>query len=384
MKKALFVGVDEYQDAQIRNLSYAVRDARSLGWMFNKLGYETHVLEDPKQSELKNKLEEIIKDLKEGDQFLFYFSGHGFSDGGRNLLFCADDHYADLRHKCAGVPFSLIDERTRRGMYDRIFILDACRSDFLTGVKGGNAKTFGTIGEMISEQAHAGCGTVNPGAYYILLSCQQYEHAFEIDEKKHGLFTLALMRVLVRSRRNGTRLSFGDDLRIQITSEMNAIVTRGLRKPIFVQQTPESKSGGAFTQNLIDGAEVAVERIPYRPAFEITVMNAEPVSLYNCFIGLLNTKELNGFLQRFLELVPTDPKVFNPRMSNTPRIIENENRLIKLFGEIREAYIEKKRNAFECKFWSSEASRQNLSIALKNIGNRNRLLDAMYECIELL
>lgn len=383
MKKALFVGVDKYEDIQIRNLNYACRDAQALKSVFEKLGYETQILENPKNDEVVKEFEKITKGLKAKDQFLFYFSGHGFSDQGRNLLFFNNHKYANLSYGMAGLPFNWLEGNTRKGGYDRIFILDACRSDFLTGGKGSTeTKTFGNIGEMIPNEHECS----SSGACYILRSCKEREQSFEIEELNHGLFTIALMNVITKSQKENIRLQFNDSLRNQIRSEMDNIVN-DLEKRIVVTQTPESIGDGVIAQNLLDGDDPpinAYEEPRIKPSnIKSSFSIAEPVRLYNRFIGLLDTDELKEFKQQFLAVVPTDPNALNPREANTPRIINDEENLVKLFADIKRAYIAKKRESFKNKFWSCEAHRQDLSLTLKNMKNRNHLLNAMYECIEL-
>jgi hypothetical protein len=382
-KKALFLGVNEYEDNQIRNLTCACSDAEALNSMFEELGYETYVLKNPKQDDVQNKLKEITKGMKKNDQFLFYFSGHGFSVQGKNLLFFNNHIYSELRFDMAGLPFNWLEDFTRKGGYDRIFILDACRSDFLTGGKGlTETKTFGNIGEMIPNEHECS----SSGACYILRSCKEREQSFEIEELNHGLFTRALMNVIEQSKQKGKKLQFNDYLRIQIHHEMNNVVNK-LQGHIAITQTPESKGDGVITQNLLDGDDPPIntyEELRNKSSnIKSSFSNAEPVHLYNRFISLLDTDELKEFKKQFLAIVPTDPNALNPREANTPRIINDEENLVKLFADIKRAYIAKKRQSFENKFWSCEAHRQNLSLTLRDMQNRNHLLNAMYECIEL-
>ena len=51
-RKALFVGVNEYEDAQIRDLDYSLSDAHALKTLFELFGYETDILENPAKSEV--------------------------------------------------------------------------------------------------------------------------------------------------------------------------------------------------------------------------------------------------------------------------------------------------------------------------------------------
>ena len=244
-KKALFVGVNDYKDDEIRNLHYALDDARSLHDIFEELGYKTAFLKNPGQGEILSQVRKMTEGLSVGDQFVFYFSGHGFTDDGQHLLFCVDDVYANLRYKRAGMPFELLEEETRKCGCDRVFMLDACRSDFLTGTRGADTTTkdLCPISHMVPKAADA------TGAFYVLRSCSRYEHAFEIDKKQHGLFTLAMMEVIRESKNAGSQLLFNDMLRETVEERMSQIACN---VGLSVVQTPESEVRGR-AQILING-----------------------------------------------------------------------------------------------------------------------------------
>ena len=244
-KKALFVGVNDYKDDEIRNLHYALDDARSLHDIFEELGYKTAFLKNPGQGEILSQVRKMTEGLSVGDQFVFYFSGHGFTDDGQHLLFCVDDVYANLRYKRAGMPFELLEEETRKCGCDRVFMLDACRSDFLTGTRGADTTTkdLCPISHMVPKAADA------TGAFYVLRSCSRYEHAFEIDKKQHGLFTLAMMEVIRESKNTGSQLLFNDMLRETVEERMSQIARN---VGLSVVQTPESEVCGR-AQILING-----------------------------------------------------------------------------------------------------------------------------------
>ena len=244
-KNALFVGVNDYKDDEIRNLHYALDDARSLHDIFQELGYKTAFLKNPGQGEILSQVRKMTEGLSVGDQFVFYFSGHGFTDDGQHLLFCVDDVYANLRYKRAGMPFELLEEETRKCGCDRVFMLDACRSDFLTGTRGADTTTkdLCPILHMVPKAADA------TGAFYVLRSCSRYEHAFEIDKKQHGLFTLAMMEVIRESKNAGSQLLFNDMLRETVEERMSQIARN---VGLSVVQTPESEVRGR-AQILING-----------------------------------------------------------------------------------------------------------------------------------
>ncbi len=256
-RKALFIGVNEYADNQIRDLRCSVRDAHSMNDLFEEIGYETRCLENPGKGSVVQAVSEMTAGLKAGDQFLFYFAGHGFTDSGQHLLFCSDDRHELLRFHRAGIPFDLLELETRTGGFDRAFLLDACQSDFLTGTRGGDASTRDliAIGDMVPLAEDA------PGSFYVLRSCSKYEHALEIESRSHGLFTLAMMDVLRQSRRSGTELLFNDVLRETVREKMYSIA-RGAG--MTANQTPESDGRGAL-QVLVSGRKATVEQVTPQP-----------------------------------------------------------------------------------------------------------------------
>ena len=267
-RKALFIGVNEYADNQIRNLRCSIRDAHSMNDIFEEIGYETRCLEDPGQGDVFRAVGEMTAGLRSGDQFLFYFAGHGFTDFGQHLLFCADDRHEHLRFHRAGIPFNLLEQETRKGGYDRAFLLDACQSDFLAGTRGEDATTrdLMAIGDMVPSVEDA------PGSFYVLRSCSKYEHALEIESRSHGLFTLAMIDVLRQSRRSGTELLFNDVLRETIKEKMYGIA---LAAGMTARQTPESDGHGTL-QVLINGRKIQQRPLPIIPRSGVAARIALP------------------------------------------------------------------------------------------------------------
>lgn len=247
-RKALFVGVNEYKDAQIRNLNCSLRDANSLHDIFEEMGYETDILENPGRCAVQEAVDRMTSDMKPGDFFLFYFAGHGWTTtSGKHLLFCSDDIYSHLRYDQAGIPYEALRGMTEDGGYSRAFILDACRTDFLTGARGGDATTrdLRPIGEYVRDASRS-------SALAVLRSCSQYQHAFEIEKRRHGLFTLAMLEVIRNARDLGTELLFGEQFCDSVTARMAEIVRKS---GLCWTQTPEfTKSGAA--QVLVPGRRV--------------------------------------------------------------------------------------------------------------------------------
>ena len=246
-RKALFIGVNEYEDAQIRDLNYSLSDAHALKTLFELFGYETDILENPAKSDVFSAVKKMTCDLSAGDLFFFYFAGHGWTTtSGKHLLFCKDDMYEDLRDEDAGISFNKLKRKTT-GVYNRAFVLDACRSDFITGTRGDDTTTrdLRPIGELVKDAP-------TTSSLAVLRSCSKYEHALEIESRKHGLFTLAMMDVLRASKESGTELLFGESLCDAVTQKM-AVIARA--EGIVAAQTPEFAKSG-IAQVLVSGRRV--------------------------------------------------------------------------------------------------------------------------------
>ena len=221
-KRALFVGVNTYDDREIRNLQFSRQDAHSLCELFKDIGYETTCLLDPRASEVLAVVQDSISGLGMGDSFLFYFAGHGFTYGKWDLLFCRDSIYRLLRSGAAGIDFDTIrlltEDDDGTATFNRVFVLDACRSDFLTGTRGtdSHARDLAPASTLVKAAP-------KPGSLAILRSCSAGQHALEVDAKQHGLFTCALLDVMKSAQRTGSRLafdeSFGDAVAAQVLIE---------------------------------------------------------------------------------------------------------------------------------------------------------------------
>lgn len=248
-RHALFVGVNTYEDEQIRDLDFSLSDAHALKTLFELFGFESDILENPSKSDVFHAVRQMTADLVAGDLFFFYFAGHGWTTtSGKHLLFCSDDMYEDLRDDDAGISFDKLKRKTT-GDYNRAFVLDACRSDFITGTRGGDTTTrdLRPIGELVKDAPAK-------SSLAVLRSCSQYEHALEIRPRKHGLFTLAMMEVLRTSKECGRELLFGEALCDAVMDKMLCIAKD---EGITAEQTPEFAKSG-LAQVLIEGSRTDV------------------------------------------------------------------------------------------------------------------------------
>lgn len=213
-RHALFVGVNNYMDKDIRNLRYSIPDAAVLADRFKGFGYKTRLLSDPTSAELRAAVLDSIDGLGRGDVFLFFFAGHGFTaQDGSHLLFCRDDIQKLLRVGNAGVKVDALEMLTCEGGFHRAFFLDSCRTDCFTGVENrGNGETRDLDFVKIPEP------TDETGSYYLLRSCDKFRPSLEIKELGHGLFTQGLLDAIdARDRRlGGCNTDFATAVRVKM------------------------------------------------------------------------------------------------------------------------------------------------------------------------
>ena len=125
---ALVIGVAQY--SHIESLKNTVNDTRLLAQTLEKLDFEVTLVEDPKLSELREKIQVFAFKAETADVALVYYAGHGVEFAGVNYLIPADINVDD-RNGIAENSISL-DEillSVDKARQLRIVILDSCRND---------------------------------------------------------------------------------------------------------------------------------------------------------------------------------------------------------------------------------------------------------------
>ncbi|NEP04191.1 MAG: hypothetical protein F6K25_06480 [Okeania sp. SIO2G4] len=193
---AICVGINHYDN--MPTLQYAQRDAELMrDYFLNDAGFEKVYLftdnspeindagkpfnSQPTYGTLKRFLRVRFNKefLSAGDNFWFFYSGHGMRFSDRDYLMPTDaDPHPDGVEDTA-IPLYLVTERLRRcGADNVILFLDACRSQ-------ESSKGLG-----IGEEKQKGVITI--------ASCSPNEKSYEIEDEriKKGAFTYALLESL--------------------------------------------------------------------------------------------------------------------------------------------------------------------------------------------
>ena len=192
---ALVIGINEYNRLNFTPLKYAKQDAERVKAFFEAAGFERVFFfsDDSPRQALPNGTEIPTlatygnltaflnrfferKCLETGDNFWFFFAGHGERYHGEDYLMPMDGSAISAEVN-TGLKVNYVRERLCRcGADNVILILDACRSE---GSRDGR-----------------GLGLeVQPGVITIT-SCQPNHKSWEVDELQQGVFTYALLEAL--------------------------------------------------------------------------------------------------------------------------------------------------------------------------------------------
>jgi uncharacterized caspase-like protein len=196
--QAIVVGINQYEFLQ--PLNYARRDAESMAqFLRNEAGFERVFLFSDNSPEVDGKstrpsrsnLLRLFREkfqtpfMGDGDNFWFFFAGHGIRHADRDYLIPCDGDPQDI--ESTGISTNHLTERLRRcGADNVVMLLDACRN---TGSRAGEG-----IGARTAEEARQ-TGVIS------IFACSPNQFSYEIESLQHGVFTYALLEGLgIRER----------------------------------------------------------------------------------------------------------------------------------------------------------------------------------------
>ena len=190
---ALVIGINKY--GRLRSLDYAERDAALMRdffqnearfeqiFYFSDTSPEFYAPDGSRQStrptytNLRSFLRDFFEEpyLQEGDNFWFFFSGHGIRHQDRDYLMPCDANPRDVDY--TAISISYVTERLRRcGADNVVLFLDACRNE--------------------GEKAGLGIGLEKQQGVITICSCSPREKSYEIEQIGQGAFTYALLESL--------------------------------------------------------------------------------------------------------------------------------------------------------------------------------------------
>ena len=199
MKKyALVVGISEYADPEITDLSFAARDAEEVGLCLRETcGFDdVRTLasgggSEPTHVNVVDALHNLAPLLSPDDLFLFYFAGHGIETktGAHILTSNSRIRMPELASVSKEVLSSCL---SRVECANRVLILDACRNDPHKGMGDEDNLLTSGFSRDIMAVAETPVEGVVPTTC-VLFSCRLGERAYEWPDKGHGAFTHYLL-----------------------------------------------------------------------------------------------------------------------------------------------------------------------------------------------
>lgn len=172
----LCVGVGDYADPRIQDLTKPTCDADTVATLFGINNAETVVLKDSMATgdNIRREMRRLFSKATINDNVLFFFSGHGISSG-----FCAHDYFQSTR---GAVFYDDIKDIFRQcKAHGRIIMADACYS--------GKIRTKKDSTEVIAPLERN-------RQVMLFLSSRGSEVSYESPSMKNGYFTTYLAEAL--------------------------------------------------------------------------------------------------------------------------------------------------------------------------------------------
>jgi Flp pilus assembly protein TadD len=181
-RRALLIGNSAY--LRVNPLHNAAKDARDLGSVLGKLGFETTVRVDAKSGEMNEALRKFAGSLGPGDIAFFFYAGHGVQIDGANYLIPTDfAATSEPEAKRAGMELGQIQAILQRsGARLTVMAIDACRNNPLRKSQGNFRNGFAPM--------ESGAGGL------IAFSTGPGQTASDGEPGGNGLYTAHLLKAL--------------------------------------------------------------------------------------------------------------------------------------------------------------------------------------------
>ena len=190
------VGIDQYDDPRIVRLAGAVKDAKSLERTFSALYRvpEENIFlfvsdskirgMQPTKGNIIGTLRHIADKAEAGDEFIFFFAGHGVSRGDKSYLLTFRSEMVALAD--SGLPVPRLMELIGQVKASRkLIILDACRND----PEAGRGQKDNALTEQFARGLSVrGVESAKKESVAMLFSSSLGERAYEIPGEGRGFF----------------------------------------------------------------------------------------------------------------------------------------------------------------------------------------------------
>jgi uncharacterized caspase-like protein len=206
-KYALIIGIGNYQDPQIPDLTYARTDAESIynkliklnGGGFPQKNVQTLFDEQASLKNIKAAISKLAKTVNPNDMVFMYYSGHGGvtpdltgeeSDGRQKYIIPHDADLANLDTTgLRNSELSLLLDRIPANKF--VFVIDCCFSG--GQVSDGTLKSVSPANTAIGTDVY---GQLSSAGRVVISASQSNQVSFETAGLGHGIFTHHLLEAL--------------------------------------------------------------------------------------------------------------------------------------------------------------------------------------------
>lgn len=191
---AIVIGINNYKDTAISQLSKARNDAKLVGKILKDEGQfdQVFVMTDdidpradkdnlyPTKLNIEEKLDSVLRFSNPEDLIVFFFSGHGISDPEENGYLVSVDTVTDKQFNTSVKVNEIVSRFQAKKIKKSLLVLDACR-DVLYASKSNSRNSI--LEKDFSEAEVAATFYSTKAGYY----------SFEDDETDYGVFTKYLV-----------------------------------------------------------------------------------------------------------------------------------------------------------------------------------------------
>lgn len=252
--RAIVIGINQYQILQ--SLKYAKRDAELMAhFLQNSAGFDQVFLFSDDSPEIRGKSTRPFRSnilrvfreffetpfMSDGDNFWFFFAGHGMRYGERDYLMPLDADPDDVEN--TGISTNYLTERLRRcGADNVVMLLDACRN---MGSRAGEG-----IGNQTAKEARQ-TGVIS------IFSCSPNQFSHEVESIQQGAFTYALLEGLGIRGRCATVERLNQYLEHRVPEILREALLNARQTPYTIAE-PANRSHLILVPEYASLAEIAV------------------------------------------------------------------------------------------------------------------------------
>jgi hypothetical protein len=236
-KYATIIAIEKYRDKSIPKLRFVETDGIKFKSVLLKLGFSekkiTYLLnDDATKTNVESELRKVLSRLTAKDEFIFFFSGHGFSKNDQNYITTFDTKKGDLENTSISLHF--IFHQIRKCKSEKIIMfLDSCHSGLPIDDSMKDITTSMTDQELIEffEESKYRIG---------FASCETDQSSYTAVELGHSIWTYHLIDVLngnqsklISREKFITASDLQNYLSIEVPKSVIKLTTDGIQNPVM-------------------------------------------------------------------------------------------------------------------------------------------------------